>query len=255
LSRPIALYRLAWHQTTFSFRGLRGPREWWSVLVLTVRIPGGPDLLWRTSPLSHESIPCQSEHDDYVYSRGGVIMSGGHISVLECLLSDAREHLWLCLILPSIKWFRYPMTPVLNYSECIDWYIQGHGHTWTLMVVLSEPVLENHWVWHPPRWLLGVTNLTMALHNYSECIDWHILTLLYQNVFTIHINLTPTLIIDLAKKLLYLRDYWRSLLASLAPQPLFLGTSNKLILGKWSHIAARVQYNNHWIKMTIIIFL
>jgi hypothetical protein len=111
--------------------------------MLTVRIPGGPDLLWRTSPLSHEPIPCQSEHDDYVYSRGGVIMSDRHILVLECLLSDERLRLWLCLILSSIKWSRYPMTPVLNYSECIDWYIQGPGRTWTLMVVLSYLALNS----------------------------------------------------------------------------------------------------------------
>jgi hypothetical protein len=44
--------------------------------VLTVQVPGGPDLLWRTPPLSGELIQCQSFHGNYAYLRGGVAMSG-----------------------------------------------------------------------------------------------------------------------------------------------------------------------------------
>jgi hypothetical protein len=45
--------------------------------VLTVWVSGGSDLLWRTLPLSGEFIRCQSDHGDYAYSHGGVVMSGG----------------------------------------------------------------------------------------------------------------------------------------------------------------------------------
>jgi hypothetical protein len=45
--------------------------------VLTVQVPGGLDLVWRTLPLSGELIRCESYHADYVYSHGGVAMSGG----------------------------------------------------------------------------------------------------------------------------------------------------------------------------------
>jgi hypothetical protein len=45
--------------------------------VLTVQVPGGPDLLWRTPPLSGELIRCQSDHGDYACSHGGVAMSCG----------------------------------------------------------------------------------------------------------------------------------------------------------------------------------
>jgi hypothetical protein len=45
--------------------------------VLTIWVPGGPDLLWRTPPLSGELIRCQSDHSDYACPRGGVAMSSG----------------------------------------------------------------------------------------------------------------------------------------------------------------------------------
>jgi hypothetical protein len=43
--------------------------------VLPVWVPGGPDLLWRTPPLSGELIRCQSGHGDYACSCGEVSMS------------------------------------------------------------------------------------------------------------------------------------------------------------------------------------
>jgi hypothetical protein len=43
--------------------------------MLTVRVLGGPDLLWRTPPISSELIRCHSDHDDYKCSHGGVAMS------------------------------------------------------------------------------------------------------------------------------------------------------------------------------------
>jgi hypothetical protein len=44
--------------------------------VLTVQVPGGLDLIWRTPPLSDEFVRCQSYDDDYAYLHGGVDMSG-----------------------------------------------------------------------------------------------------------------------------------------------------------------------------------
>jgi hypothetical protein len=45
--------------------------------VLTLRVLGGLVLLCRTLPLLDELIRCQSDHDDYVCSHGGVAMSAG----------------------------------------------------------------------------------------------------------------------------------------------------------------------------------
>jgi hypothetical protein len=45
--------------------------------VLTVQVPFGLDLWWKIPPLSGELIRCQSNHDVYACSRGGVAMSGG----------------------------------------------------------------------------------------------------------------------------------------------------------------------------------
>jgi hypothetical protein len=45
--------------------------------MLTVRVPGGSDILLRTPPLLSELIRCQSQHGDYACSHDGVAMSGG----------------------------------------------------------------------------------------------------------------------------------------------------------------------------------
>jgi hypothetical protein len=77
--------------------------------VLTVWILGGSDLLLRTPPLSNELIRCQSDHDDYRYSHGGVTMSDGDGMNVSTRVPVTR-HAWayvvmsyLCLILFGIK--------------------------------------------------------------------------------------------------------------------------------------------------------
>jgi hypothetical protein len=45
--------------------------------VLNVRVPYGLDLLWGTLSLSGELVQCQSNHDVYVFSRSGLVISGG----------------------------------------------------------------------------------------------------------------------------------------------------------------------------------
>jgi hypothetical protein len=51
LSRPVTLHRPLQSWTAFSGGGARGPRDGRSASVLTVRFPGGSELLWRTPPL------------------------------------------------------------------------------------------------------------------------------------------------------------------------------------------------------------
>jgi hypothetical protein len=60
------------------------------MLVLTVQIPCGPDLSWRTLPLSGELIRCQSNDDVYEYSRGGVAISGGDGADISSRVPIAR---------------------------------------------------------------------------------------------------------------------------------------------------------------------
>jgi hypothetical protein len=61
-----------------------------------------------------ELIRCLSEHGDFAFPFGGVAMPSGQILVLECLLPGACGHLWLCLVLPSIKWHCHSRTPALG---------------------------------------------------------------------------------------------------------------------------------------------
>jgi hypothetical protein len=69
------------------------PRDWWSVLVLTVRVSGGSNLLWRTMSLSGELIQCQSDRGDYVCSRGRIAMTDGDGTDSSTRVSATR-HAW-----------------------------------------------------------------------------------------------------------------------------------------------------------------
>jgi hypothetical protein len=44
--------------------------------VLTVQVPGGPDLLWGAPPLSGELIQCHNYHSDYACLHGEVVVPG-----------------------------------------------------------------------------------------------------------------------------------------------------------------------------------
>jgi hypothetical protein len=59
--------------------------------MLTVRVPGGSDLVWRTPSLPGEFIRCQSYHGDYVCSHGGVAISGGDGMDSSTRVSAARR--------------------------------------------------------------------------------------------------------------------------------------------------------------------
>jgi hypothetical protein len=59
--------------------------------VLTVLVPSGPDLLWRTQPLSGELIQCQSDHDDYACSHGAVPMSDSDETDFSTIVPVARR--------------------------------------------------------------------------------------------------------------------------------------------------------------------
>jgi hypothetical protein len=72
--------------------------------VLIVRVSGEPDLLWRTPSLSDEFIRCQSDHDDYVYSRDGVALSGGDGTDSTTQVSVAR-HVWVAMIMFYLIWY------------------------------------------------------------------------------------------------------------------------------------------------------
>jgi hypothetical protein len=60
------------------FGGCKTPGKGYLLGVLTIRVLGGPNLLWRTLPVSGELIRCQSDHEDYACSHGGVAMSSGN---------------------------------------------------------------------------------------------------------------------------------------------------------------------------------
>jgi hypothetical protein len=46
-------------------------------MVLTARVPGGPNLLWEAHLYQDELIQCQRGYGDYVCSCGRFAMSGG----------------------------------------------------------------------------------------------------------------------------------------------------------------------------------
>jgi hypothetical protein len=52
--------------------GCEAPEKGYPFEVLTIQVPGGPNLSWRTPPLSGELMQYQSHHDDYAYSRSEV---------------------------------------------------------------------------------------------------------------------------------------------------------------------------------------
>jgi hypothetical protein len=54
------------------YEGCEAPGMGYSLRVWTVRVPGGPDLLLMTLPLSGELIQCQSHHDNYACLHGEV---------------------------------------------------------------------------------------------------------------------------------------------------------------------------------------
>jgi hypothetical protein len=67
-------------------------------LVLTAWVPGRPNLVWRTPPLSGGRIRCQSYHDDYVCSRGVVSMSGDDGADSSTRLLAARRA-WVLVVM------------------------------------------------------------------------------------------------------------------------------------------------------------
>jgi hypothetical protein len=69
--------------------------------VLTAWVPCGPDLLWRTPPLSGELIRCQSNHDIYACSHGGVAMSGGDGIDINSRVPIAR-HTWESMVVSCL---------------------------------------------------------------------------------------------------------------------------------------------------------
>jgi hypothetical protein len=71
--------------------------------VLTVRVLGGSNLLWRTPPLSDELIRCQSDHDDYACPRGGVAMSGGDGTDFSNRVT-AASHAWAPVVASCLVW-------------------------------------------------------------------------------------------------------------------------------------------------------
>jgi hypothetical protein len=85
------------------FQGVRGSREGCSILVLTVRVPCGLDLSWRTLPLSSELIRCQSNHDVYVCSHGGVSMSSGDRMDISSQVPVARRT-WEPVVMYCLVW-------------------------------------------------------------------------------------------------------------------------------------------------------
>jgi hypothetical protein len=65
--------------------------------VLTVRVPGGLDLLLRILPVSDELIRCQSDHTDYACSHCGVAILGGDGMDFSTRVSAAK-HTWVPMI-------------------------------------------------------------------------------------------------------------------------------------------------------------
>jgi hypothetical protein len=71
-------------------------------MVFTIRVPCELNDLWRTPPSSGELIRCESNHDIYACSHGGVAMSRGNgteISSLVAVVRRAWEHVVVsCLV-------------------------------------------------------------------------------------------------------------------------------------------------------------
>jgi hypothetical protein len=70
-------------------------------MVLTIQVTGGQYLLWRTVVLSGELIPCQSNHDDYVYSHGGVTMLGSDGTDCSTRVSVVG-HVWVPIVMSCL---------------------------------------------------------------------------------------------------------------------------------------------------------
>jgi hypothetical protein len=62
----------------------------------------------------------------------------GRSLVLECLLLGVRGHLWLRLVLPDIKWHRYPGTPTL---WSLDQYL---GYPWAWLPGPQAHAMPGH---------------------------------------------------------------------------------------------------------------
>jgi hypothetical protein len=94
------------------FQKLQGPPGVVIHSVVDHSVPGGPDPLWRTPPLSSETILCQSDHGDYVSSWWSCYVrqwwDGFPYSSACCQVRlDTCGCLWLCAIFFGSKWPRY----------------------------------------------------------------------------------------------------------------------------------------------------
>jgi hypothetical protein len=85
------------------FPWVQSPRDGSSVMVLTTRVPNGPNPPWRSPLLPRRAYRPQSYHGDYVFSCAGVAMSGGDEMDSSTLLSGAPGCMWPCPIMPGIQ--------------------------------------------------------------------------------------------------------------------------------------------------------